>query len=315
MPKHKKTRILAIILIALTVITIMIFSILPDNPVNTLSSPFSIILRPLEQAYSAVGDFFSNYFSNSSNNVRLTSENERLRKENLALRLQIKDNEQAALAYQELKQAFALKDRYPNSKFLAANILQMPFDEDYAFMRIDQGTKDGLEFSEEKGFAVVDENASLVGMVFTSDLLSAKVLPVFHDGFSANVYAEGEAGQFFTLQGQYLSKKTKKLLLEDVPEEVNLAVGSKIFTSGQGGILPENIFCGTVSEVFERDSNGFRKAEVDAADTLEDLHVVFVLLPQDDETYLSAAEESETNQEAQPNDGVENITPAVSKEG
>lgn len=305
MPKHKKTRILAIVLIALTVITIMIFSILPDNPVNTLSSPFSIILRPLEQGYSAVSGFFSNYFSSSGSNVRLSKENERLREENLALRLQIKDNEQAALAYQELKQAFALKDRYPNSKFLAANILQMPFDEDYAFMRIDQGTKDGLEFSETPGFAVVDENAALVGMVFTSDLISSKVLPVFHDGFSANVYAEGEAGSVFSLRGQYLSKKSKKLLLEDVPDEVNLAVGSKIFTSGQGGILPENIFCGTVSKIGDRDSNGYRQAEVEVKGELEDLHVVFVLLPQDEDSYLSEAEneglepESTTSKETQ----------------
>lgn len=280
MSKHQKNRILAVVLVGLAVASIMLFSILPDQPSSNLTSPLSVALRPFERVFGGMASFFQNHFATTRLNSELQSENDRLRSENLDLRLQIKDNEQAARAYEDLKQAFSLKDRFPHRQFLAANILQAPLDPHYSYFRLDVGRTDGIDFQASKAYAVVDENASLLGALVSSDALSSKLMPIFHEGFSCSVIGERDPAHSFMLTGQGYFTDKHILKAENIPEDLDLVPGDKIYSSGRGGIFPERLLCGTVIALGPVNSMGQRTAEVEPASGLEGKEVLFVLLPQ-----------------------------------
>lgn len=283
MSKHKKTRLLILILLTLLVLVIMLFSILPDSRVDTMSAPLSVLLRPFEAFFSNVGERSGHFFQAVKSNGQLTEENNQLRKENLALRLKIKDNEQAAKAYEDLKQAFSLKDQFPERRFLAANILQRPFEADYDYFRLDVGSADGLDFQDRPGYAVVDENAHLFGSVIRADAISCKSLPFYHEGFSCSAQLENRSGAGFEVQGKGYDQATGDYLFMAVriPPETNISEGDRVYTSGRGGIFPKGVLCGEVTEVFPPDSLGFRQALLKAACEPEDLNVLFILLPRE----------------------------------
>ena len=292
MSKHQKNRILAVILLMLAVASIMLFSILPDQPSSNLTSPLSVILRPFEWAFGGISDTIQNHFASTRLNKELQGENTRLRAENLDLRLQIKDNEQAARAYEGLKQAFSLKDRFPQRKFVAANILQAPLDSNYCYFRLDVGRADGINFEETAAYAVVDENASLLGSIISSDAVSSKLMPIFHEGFSCSVISERDPGRSFILTGQGYFADHQVLKAENIPEDLDLVVGDKIYSSGRGGIFPERLLCGRVKTLGPVNSMGQRTAEIEPASGLEGKEVLFVLLPQGNQSLVQDSDKT-----------------------
>lgn len=289
MSRDKKTRILILVLLSLAVLTIMIFSILPESPANTLSTPLSVLLRPVENTFNSIGGTLKTYFTAVKMNRELQAENDQLKSDNLALRLKIKDNEQAAEAYASLKQAFGLKDKFPERKFVAANILQRPLEKEYEYYRLDVGTADGIDFTLQSGFAVVDENANIIGTIVRADGISSKMISLNHQGFSCTGFAEKDAANSFLVKGQGLDQEDY-LLGVDIPEETNLAVGDKVYSSGRGGIFPEGLLCGTVVSISSPNALGFRTCEIEVASQLKELNVLFVLLPSDEYAVDSTAE-------------------------
>lgn len=281
MSKDRRSRILIIVFVMIAVLAVMVFSILPENPVNDISSPLSVILRPVERFFSGTGSSIRSFFRALSENRKLNAELESLRSENVALRLQIKDNEQAAQAYEKLKQAFNMKDRFPEQKFIAANILQSPLDGEYSYYRLDVGKADGLDWSKADGFAVIDEEAHLVGKIAGADYSASKMLDLHHKGFALSVYGEKDAIHLFRLSGQ--GPEQNYMLAKDIPLECVVQEGDKVYSSGKGGVFPEGILCGTVISLSEPDGFGMRSAEIEIASSMENTEVVFVLLPRESE--------------------------------
>lgn len=288
MSKDKKTRILIVVLLTLAVLTLMIFSTIPDSPANKVSTPISVVLSPFESFFSGIGRTVGGFFKAVSENSELKKENERLRQENLDLRLQIKDNEQAALAYAELKKAFSLKDRFPVRRFIAANVLQEPVEPGFDYYRLDVGQSDGVDFKDETAYAVVDETASLAGRVVTSDYGTSKMLPVTYKGFSCSCRSEKDNENIFRLSGQ----GNEILLGEGIAPDCAVQPGDKIFTSGKGGIFPDGILCGKVISVSEPDSIGLRTCEIQVESMPAHKHVLFVLMPRTPEEAPAQTEET-----------------------
>lgn len=307
MSNYKRSRILILIFAALLVISIMIFSTLPEKPVNGITSPFSVALRPFERLFSSATGSISRFFHALSENRELREENARLKDENLDLRLRIKDNEQAALAYAELKQAFALKDRYPAREFLAANILQRPLEEGERYFRLDVGSADGLTFDETTSYPVLDERARLIGRVDIADAVSSMMLPLDNPGFTFNGLAERDAEHSFPVHGLKTEGGKVQLKAEAIVDECAIQPGDRIFCSGRGGIFPEGVLCGKVLSVSERDSQGFRTALIEAEASPDQLNVVFIILPRS-----AAAEKASATDAAEDLDGEETLPVSTS---
>lgn len=299
MSKEKKSRILILLLLSLAVVSLMLFSTASDSSVRIAISPLSAISAPFEKFFSNLGSGVSHFFGALAENAKLRSENEQLREENLGLRLEIRDQSQAAMAYEELKTAFSLKDRYPHRRFLAANVLQEPLNENFATYRLDVGQRDGLKFEKETAYAVVDENARLLGRVISADMTCSRLLPLSHEGFSCSVRGEKDSEHSFILRGE----GEGKVKVLDIPPETSLAEGDEILTSGRGGVFPENVFCGKVNHISQPDAQGLREAEILPESDMAKRRIVFVLLsPTDKEVSPTgeSGEPSKTGEARQP---------------
>ena len=281
MSKDRKTRILIVGLVTMAVLTIMVFSILPENPVNDIASPVAGLFRPIERLFSGGAASISQFVQAVAHNRALEEENLNLREENVALRLQIKDNELAAQAYEKMKDAFNIKERFEKQRFVAANILQTPLDDDYSYYRLDVGTRDGLDWSKTAGFPVIDEKAQLLGRVVGADWMSSKMLAIYQKGFSAVAHSEKDANKFFQIEGKGMVNGQAQLMAVQIPQDCALEVGDKVLTSGKGGVFPEGLLCGTVASISKPDAFGMRKAAIVLPEDISQLRLAFILLPRE----------------------------------
>lgn len=249
LPKFKRNRFLIVALVVLGVLATMVFSVLPESREDPLSGGTSLVFRPIQRLVQGARDGIVHFFSAFSSANRLQAENERLKQENIALRLQIKDNEQAAEAYEDLRDAFHLKALFKFNDFQAAHVLnpgQSPF---FDLQRLDVGILDGVDLKNGKQFPVLDQYGHLAGRIYASDLASSKLLPLLHEGFAMNCSSKKDRLHTFRLRGDLRLKSRGLCVADQIPKEVQLKKGDVLISSGQGGLFPEGIEVGEVVEL------------------------------------------------------------------
>lgn len=264
-------------MLTLVVLLIILFSLLREGPVSSLSTPLTVLLRPLEGLADGISGGVSGFFGAWRDNAALVRENKALRAENVDLRLQIQDNEQARKAYETLKAAFSLKDRYAGRQILAGNILERPLEENYDYYRLDLGSRDGLE----KGinYAVLDEKAAVAGLVAQVDAWSSTVIPLTHEGFALSAHIRSDAAHSFRVHGSGVFAAAAELIGEGLAEDSPVQVGDAVYSAGSGGIFPEGLYLGKVSSVSAADSLGLRQVRIRTEIDLPGKDVLFVFLP------------------------------------
>ncbi len=107
--------------------------------------------------------------------------------------------------------------------------------------------------------------------------MSAKVLPIIHEGFSVSCFAENNRGQTFVLHGDQEYKKQNTCILDEIPATAVLKEGDLIYTSGLGGIFPYGLELGKIIEILPTDKQGFRQAVVEPSVQLAETEVVFIM--------------------------------------
>ena len=264
-------------MLTLAVLLIILFSLLREGPVSSLSTPLAVLLRPLESMADGISAGISGFFGTWRDNAVLVRENKRLRAENVDLRLQIQENEQARKAYETLKAAFALKDRYAGRQILAGNILERPLEEGYAYYRLDLGSRDGLE--KGVNYAVLDENAAVAGLLAKVDGGSSVMIPLTHEGFSLSAHVRSDAARSFRVHGSGVFQEECELIGEGIAEDSPIQVGDAVYSAGSGGIFPEGLYLGKVSSISAADSLGLRQARTQVEIHLPAKDVLFVFVP------------------------------------
>lgn len=277
MIRNRRKKFLIVFIILIVVVTLMVYSILPSSLINRGTTPLSFIARPIENLVTGVLGTAQNYFETASLNRDLSRENDRLRKDNVALRLQVKENEAAALEYEKLKDIYNLSSRFDYASFVAARITQGPLNRDLALYRIDQGTDAGIDLNSRPGYPVINAQGQVFGRIYNADARSAKVLPLISEGFSVSCYVEENRGQTFILKADSDKQKDQLCLIEEIPPAAALKEGDKIITSGLGGIFPYGLELGQVEKLLPVDSKGFRRALVKPSLNFAETDIVFVL--------------------------------------
>ncbi|RKZ27101.1 rod shape-determining protein MreC [bacterium] len=77
--------------------------------------------------------------------------------------------------------------------------------------------------------------------------------------------------------GMLVSPDARKLLMEQVPADEDIAVGDRIIASGYGGIFPKGILIGYVISVSEPPEGMFKRIVVEPSASLSRIEEVFVL--------------------------------------
>jgi rod shape-determining protein MreC len=275
--KIVRTKIFTVVLISLVLVTLILLSSFPGSPLNHLTSPVSALFSPIQTTINKASDNISGFWLSLTDGISIRNENEILRQENAALRNQVAQLEESGRQYEELKNAFNLKDEFDRLEIIGARVMTREIGSWFDVIKIDLGTRDGLTVSENQSFAVVDSESRLVGRVLSSDLTTAKILPLLHEGFAVSARIDEINGAIVRLRGDIDLKNEGLCVIDQIPASAGVRVGDKLKTSGLGGLFPAGILIGEVVEVNSDRMPGQYTALVKPASELDNISVVFVM--------------------------------------
>lgn len=277
MPGPGRNRIFIVVFVSLALLTVLLLSALPGSPLNILTSPLSAVLEPIQKGLIGLGEQVSGFYVSVTDGLRIRRENTELAEENAALRSRIAQLEEAGRQYQELKDAFLLKDRFDSYDILGGRILTRDMGLWFDVFRIDRGRSDGLVVTETLSYAVINAQSHLVGRVLSTDLVAGKVLPLLHEGFVVSGKVDVVGGTIVRIRGDLNLKEQGLCRVDQIPAGASLQPGDVLVTSGIGGLFPAGIPIGSIELVVDSSTPGMRWATLRPFADLERLSTVFVM--------------------------------------
>jgi rod shape-determining protein MreC len=239
--------------IALIVLLVLaagaILSLLPGSPVKNLLKPVQLVSSPAQSLVKSAGDTLADFWAAITDGIAIREENRALKEQIADLRYQLTQNEEAALRYEELKDALHIKDMFSNFDIYGAAILSRESDEWFSTIRLNAGEKDGIELEEGNSYPVLDVEMNLVGRVIETSDTESRVLPLLHEGFAVAGKVNEVNGATFMVVGDAELKRQGLCLVKDIDSDVSLKAGMEIVTSGDGGLFPEGIPIGVIETV------------------------------------------------------------------
>lgn len=162
---------------------------------------------------------------------------------------------QASLAEENrrLRQLLGLRNRAPRS-FVPAELVRIGTAGGESTFLLNVGTENGVVVGSP-----VIASGGLLGVVWEAGARSAQAIDWTHPDFRASAMtADGEAyGIIESRRGQY--REEDQMALVGAPFHVDVAPGTRVVTSGRGGVYPRGILLGTVLGIEEADT-GWRKS-------------------------------------------------------
>ena len=249
MKKLLKSKWFIALVVLLVLAACAVLSLLPNSPVRKILKPVQSVGAPAQSFVKNAGDTLSDFWAAITDGIAIREENEALKEEIADLRYQLTQNEEAALRYEELKDALHIKDTFSNYEIYGASILSRESDEWFSTIRLNAGTADGIELAEGSSYPVLDVEMNLVGRVIETSDTESRVLPLLHEGFSVAGKVNAVNGATFMVLGDAELKRQGLCLVTDIDPDVRLEPGMEIVTSGDGGLFPEGIPIGVIETV------------------------------------------------------------------
>ena len=292
MRKLLANRFFILVLCTLLIIAVIIFGLIKDSPVQNITTPVSIILDPAQKLVQGTGNKISDFFAAVSDGIAIRQENEDLKSQVAQLQYEVQQGKEASIRWQELKDAFHIKDSFENYEIYGSSILTRDADEWFSVIRIDVGRNNGIEISDANpSYAVVDAQMNLVGRIMSTDLSSSKVLPILHEGFTVSAKVNTVNGAIVTVHGEVELKEDGLCKVDQIPDQVTLQVGDVLVTSGDGGLYPSGIPVGEIVSV-DNTSKLNRYATLKPYVDISNLKDVFVMVPKDQSTAAASTDTS-----------------------
>ena len=278
MKKLLKSKWFISLVVLLVLAAAAVLSLLPGSPVKKILKPVQLVSSPAQSVVKRAGDTLSDFWSAITDGIAIRKENEALKAQIADLRYQLTQNEEAALRYEELKDALHIKDMFSNYDIYGASILSRESDEWFSTIRLNAGTTDGIVLEEGNSYPVLDVEMNLVGRVIETSDTESRVLPLLHEGFAVSAKVNAVNGATFMVYGDAELKRKGLCLAKDIDPDARLEAGMEIVTSGDGGLFPEGIPIGVVVSV--DNSNPLQvTATIRPYSQIGKLEDVFIMIP------------------------------------
>ncbi len=152
-----------------------------------------------------------------------------------------------------LRQLMGLRNRAPRS-FVPAELIRIGTQGGESSFLLNTGTRDGVRVGSP-----VIASGGLLGVVWEVGSSASHAIDWTHPDFRASAMtADGEAyGIVESRRGRF--REEDQLALVGAPFHVDVAPGTRVVTSGRGGVYPRGILLGTVLGIEEADT-GWRKS-------------------------------------------------------
>lgn len=210
--------------------------------------------------------------------LRALDENERLRRETIALAVEAARAREAVGENDRLRRLLAFRDTLA-TPMVAVRIVSKGLGEQQNYFTIDAGTDSGVE----DGMPVVDERG-ILGRVILASTRYARVMPTINTDFrvQARLLPGGAEGVV-----RWDGVAGDRLTLDFVPRTTQVTRGMQVVTSGGTGIFPAGFPIGTVVEAEARAGRNALDIRLRPASPLGEATHAVVLLARPDSARLA----------------------------
>jgi len=258
----RKWQTIAVVLIIVGVFLLALSGYLAPALESALN-PLVSVQQWLSSRYLAVVEFLTvprDVASLRQRNAELEEQNAQLETQIIDLQSQLR----------EAEVLYALLDfarSRPENVYKAAAVIGRDPSPFLHYVIIDRGSDDGLRY----GMPVVTAQG-LVGRIAAVTSSASRVQLITDPASIVNVRLK--TGQS---EVQLVGSITGDLTLEMVPQDINLAAGDLVLTSGIGGTFPADILIGQVISTRKIETDIFQTASVQSAVDFPNLRAVLVI--------------------------------------
>jgi rod shape-determining protein MreC len=267
-----KNKIFIILLIVVCVCTIATMVLSISGRGNIISSAANFVISPFQNFAGLIGESvtgFADYFVKFN---ELKEENAELKKRVAELENSIEDAKITEEENERFRAVLELKKAHPDYKFQDAAVIGQSTGNYISYFTVNKGDIHGVK----KDMPVIADNA-VVGYVSEVDVASSKVTPFIRTSNSVGAFIKRSRDTCLA-QGDFELEKEGICRISTLSDEVDIQSGDEIYTSGYGGIYPEGLYIGRVSEVFPDPLTHTPAAYIEPAVNFSKLQDVMIIL-------------------------------------
>jgi rod shape-determining protein MreC len=224
-------------IISITIAVVIVFMIMWAAGSPILSSGVNFLTKGLSQvSASAAGEGEKTY-------DELLEENKALKKESADLRTQLVDYYDIKEENARLWKYYKIKKENADYEIMPASVIRRDASQDFYSFSIDVGTSNGVHNQDP---VITDQG--LIGFISSANAVSSKVTTILSPDLQAGAY-DKRTEDSGIVGGSALYADDNKTTLTKIDANAKIKEGDIITTSGIGGIYPENLIVGKVTDI------------------------------------------------------------------
>lgn len=259
-----------IILLIVFAVTICVYVLSLIN-IPILSNLSSTVVSFVYNTASTVKGVISSGFKYFGSVSSLKSENEDLKNKIQELEYKIVELDALNIENTDLKEALQIDLNYAHYNKTYANIIYRSYDNWSETFVINKGSKDGIKEKQ-----TVISSKGLVGYISSVSDKTAVVTTIL-DVNSALSVQIATINELALAKGDFFAKEDGYVKLTNIPVNIELSIGEKVYTSGIGAIYEKGIILGEIVEVESKKNKVDRYAYVKPFTKFESLSFVAVI--------------------------------------
>lgn len=259
-PQHLRSLVIILLVVGLVVLALSGFL----TPLFDLSlSPFISVQSWISERYLALQDFLSS----PKDMATLTQQNAQLESEVAQLQSEVVSLQEKLSQTEVLYSLLDFARTNPQHKYKAATVIGREISPYLQYIIIDIGSNAGIRH----GMPVVTEQG-LIGRIDAVIGNAARVQLISDSSSRVNVRLKNA-----NVEAQVRGSVTGEITLEMVPQDVEVAVGEVVITSGLGGNYPPNLFVGQVLSMQSKQNTLFQSGAIQPVVDFNSLNAVLVI--------------------------------------
>lgn len=269
----------AVVLIAVTVAAGLI-----GSWVSPQSSIVGAITTPLQRMAAAVSNGISDFFEAQRQVEALEKENNELRERIQEMTSSLIDYDQYKLDNEFYSEFLGIKEAHPDYQFQPATVISRDPANAFHSFTIDRGTLDGI--SPRSPVITAD---GLVGYISEAGPSFSTVITVVDPSLKVGAM-DSRTRDLGMVAGGVSSSYGSQCRMSYLSRSASVSVGDFIITSGSGGIFPQGLLIGTVSELGRETTDISMYAVIQPVVDFDSLRDVMVITSFDTKGGLASGE-------------------------
>lgn len=224
-------------IVSITIAVVILVMIISAAGRPFLSSGVNFLTKGLSQVSAAAASNGEKTYD------ELLEENKALKKEAANLRTQLVDYYDLKDENARLWKYYKIKKGNSDYEIMPASVIRRDSSQDFYSFSIDVGTTNGVSVQDP----VITENG-LVGFISSANAVSSKVTTILSPDLQAGAL-DKRTKDSGVIAGSALYADDNKTTLSKIDANAKIKKDDIITTSGIGGIYPENLIVGKVTDI------------------------------------------------------------------